>query len=201
MKDTPVNAVPYLTPCRTGADSLAAAGIPDAALDARILMEHVTGWNNARFFLHQADPMPEEERRSYEDLIRRRAERIPLQHLIGEAWFMGLPFRVDSRVLIPRQDTETLVEAVLQWQKTNGRKNQTLLDLCTGSGCIAISLAKLGSFSRVTGLDISEDALAVAEENRRRTTGGTGILGRLFTRRGRCPDRSCAEKQMGLGRL
>lgn len=164
------NPVTYMEMVREAAAVLSEAGIPDASLDARLLLEHVTGWNNARFFLHQSDPVPEEERLTYCDLIRRRADRIPLQHLTGEAWFMGLPFTVDERVLIPRQDTETLVELVLEWQKDDGRSDLRLLDLCTGSGCIAISLAKLGQFSQVTALDLSEEALTVAKINRQRNS-------------------------------
>ena len=98
-------------------------------------------------------------------MIDRRAERIPLQHLTGVQEFMGFEFYVNEHVLIPRQDTETLVELVLQEQKG---KDAALLDVCTGSGCIAISLALMGGFRDVTALDVSREALMVAARNAQR---------------------------------
>ena len=104
----------------------------------------------------------------YEQAVLARAERIPLQHLTGCQCFMGLEFKVNEWVLIPRQDTETLVERVLE---ENRDKNSAILDVCTGSGCIAISLVKLGEYRSVTALDISKEALKVAEANRERILG------------------------------
>mgnify|MGYP000671796847 FL=1 len=98
-------------------------------------------------------------------MIDRRAERIPLQHLTGVQEFMGFEFYVNEHVLIPRQDTETLVELVLKEQKG---KDAALLDVCTGSGCIAISLALMGGYRDVTALDVSREALAVAARNAQR---------------------------------
>lgn len=100
----------------------------------------------------------------YRELISRRAARIPLQQILGQQEFMGLTFQVDENVLIPRQDTETLVELVLAEQKDEPKK---VLDLCTGSGCIAISLAAKGGYADVTAADLSPEALAVAERNAR----------------------------------
>lgn len=100
-------------------------------------------------------------------MIARQAGRCPLQQILGVQEFMGLDFYVNEHVLIPRQDTETLVELVLEEQcKGNAGKRLSLLDLCTGSGCIAVSLAVKGSFSQVTATDISEEALKVAKRNR-----------------------------------
>lgn len=96
----------------------------------------------------------------YRDLVTKRGERIPLQHLTGEQEFMGLDFHVNEHVLIPRQDTECLVERVLPY--VDGKR---VLDVCTGSGCIAIAIAKLGKPFIVHGVDISEEALAVARQN------------------------------------
>ena len=96
----------------------------------------------------------------YRDLVTKRGERIPLQHLTGEQEFMGLDFHVNEHVLIPRQDTECLVERVLPY--VDGKR---VLDVCTGSGCIAIAIAKLGKPLIVHGVDISEEALAVARQN------------------------------------
>lgn len=100
----------------------------------------------------------------YREMISRRAARIPLQQILGQQEFMGLPFRVNEHVLIPRQDTETLAELVLAEQKDASKK---VLDLCTGSGCIAISLAVKGIYTDVTAADLSAEALAVAEQNAR----------------------------------
>ena len=104
--------------------------------------------------------MPAEEWERYCELAEKRLARVPLQHLTGEQEFMGLPFRVTPDVLIPRQDTEHLVEEALAC--CEGRR---VLDMCTGSGCIAISIARLGKPASVTGADISEAALAVAGDN------------------------------------
>lgn len=101
----------------------------------------------------------------YNQLIEYRAEHFPLQYILGETYFMGLNFRVDENVLIPRYDTEILVEKVLT---DNNDKNKYVLDLCTGSGCIAISLAKLGDYKLIVGSDISHDAIEVASDNANR---------------------------------
>ncbi len=150
---------------KAGERELAAAGVPEAALDAWYLLEHVTGLNRACYFLRQNEEIPAGQEEAYRALIRRRADRVPLQHLTGKTEFMGLPFVVDARVLIPRQDTEKLVELVLDWAQGTYLR---ALDLCTGSGCIAVSLAKLGHFAAVVGADLSEEALTVARENGRR---------------------------------
>ena len=99
---------------------------------------------------------------AYENTLEKRASRIPLQQILGQQEFMGLTFFVNEHVLIPRQDTETLVELVLNEQKD---KNISILDMCTGSGCIAVSLKKLGGYASVEGADISEEALKVAKRN------------------------------------
>ena len=99
---------------------------------------------------------------AYENTLEKRASRVPLQQILGQQEFMGLTFFVNEHVLIPRQDTETLVELVLNEQKD---KNVSILDMCTGSGCIAVSLKKLGGYTCVEGADISEEALKVAKRN------------------------------------
>ena len=115
----------------------------------------------------QCRNLPDEEsvRRKterYFSMVEMRAGRVPLQQILGVQDFMGLTFQVNAHVLIPRQDTETLVETVLQEQKGTGK---SLLDLCTGSGCIAVSLAVLGDFSRIAATDLSREALKVAKKN------------------------------------
>lgn len=154
---------------REGKEQLEAAGVPDADLDAWYLLEFVTGISKARYYGNPEAGIDEREVLKYRDVIRQRAERIPLQHITGEQEFMGFSFQVDEHVLIPRQDTEILVEEALEVLKPK----MEILDLCTGSGCILLSLLKLGEKRgiaglRGTGADISREALKVAEENGRR---------------------------------
>lgn len=141
-------------------DKLQQMEVPDADIDAWYLLSYVTGLDRAAFFLHGEEPMAEPDMIRYRDLVTKRGERIPLQHLTGEQEFMGLDFYVNEHVLIPRQDTECLVERVLPY--VDGKR---VLDVCTGSGCIAIAIAKLGKPFIVHGVDISEEALAVARQN------------------------------------
>lgn len=154
---------------REGKEQLEAAGVPDADRDAWYLLEFVTGISKARYYGNPEAGIDEREALKYRDVIRQRAERIPLQHITGEQEFMGFSFQVDEHVLIPRQDTETLVEEALGVLKPKMK----ILDLCTGSGCILLSLLKLGEKQGIAGLkgtgaDISREALKVAEENGRR---------------------------------
>ena len=141
-------------------DKLQQMEVPDADIDAWNLLSYVTGLDRAAFFLHGEEPMAEPDMIRYRNLVTKRGERIPLQHLTGEQEFMGLDFHVNEHVLIPRQDTECLVERVLPY--VDGKR---VLDVCTGSGCIAIAIAKLGKPFIVHGVDISEEALAVARQN------------------------------------
>lgn len=145
---------------------LAEAGVPDGGYDAGALLRYAAGWDRTQYLMHRGEPAPEQIAAAYRDIVRRRAGRIPLQHIIGETWFMGLPFLVNGDVLIPRQDTETLVCEVLSDRK--GVTGGSLLDLGTGSGCIAISLAALGDWDEVTASDLSEPALAEARRNAER---------------------------------
>ena len=154
---------------REGKEQLELSGVPDADLDAWYLLEFVTGISKARYYGNPEAGMEEEEVLRYRDVIRQRAERIPLQHITGEQEFMGFSFQVNEHVLIPRQDTETLVEEALGVLKPK----MEILDLCAGSGCILLSLLKLGEKQGIAGLkgtgaDISREALKVAEENGRR---------------------------------
>lgn len=153
-----------------GTDKLNRAGVPDAGLDARYLLMEAFHMNLASFLAVKdremaGDENVLEQRRAYEVMIEKRATRIPLQHLTGVQEFMGFEFYVNEHVLIPRQDTETLVELVLKEQKD---KDAVLLDVCTGSGCIAISLALMGGYRNITALDVSAEALVVAAQNAKR---------------------------------
>lgn len=143
-----------------GERQLSGCGVVDAETDAWILLEYVTGMNRAAYFLNRQEMVSACVLESYQQLIRRRSQRIPLQHITGEQDFMGMTFAVSDAVLIPRQDTETLVELALPYVK-----GKRILDVCTGSGCIAVSLQKLGNPVLCHAVDISEAALAIARKN------------------------------------
>lgn len=149
---------------KEGMETLEHAGIPDAKLDAWYLLEYVTGISRASYFGDPKREVPKEQAESYREVILRRAGHIPLQHITGEQEFMGYSFLVNPDVLVPRQDTETLTEEALKFTEP-GMK---VLDLCTGSGCILISLMKKCHGLTGTGCDISEKALKTARENGRR---------------------------------
>ncbi|MDR2550830.1 MAG: peptide chain release factor N(5)-glutamine methyltransferase [Desulfobulbus sp.] len=141
---------------------LLAAGVTDAALDARLLLQHLTGWNRSQMILHAGQPVDEAISVRYQELIARRCQRIPLQHLTGLQEFWSLDFAVSPAVLIPRPETEFLLEQVLAECRQTGIAHA--LDLCTGSGAIAVVLARELGCS-VVAADISEAALRVAREN------------------------------------
>jgi release factor glutamine methyltransferase len=134
--------------------------IPDADLDAWYLMTYVFHINRTDYLLHGDEVALEEEAVRYLSYVEERARHIPLQHLTGTQEFMGLEFDVSKDVLIPRQDTEGLVEEILKVCK-----GKSVLDMCTGSGCIIISLEKLGGLASAYGVDISEQALTIAKGN------------------------------------
>lgn len=146
---------------------LAEAGIDEAALDARLLLEFVCGTGRNDLLVHGDREVEDNKKTVYCRLIGGRALRIPLQHLTGVQDFMGLTFQVNEQVLIPRQDTEILVEEVLK-ELHDGMR---VLDMCTGSGCILISLLHYSNNCIGVGADISAQALEVAEENSRRLLG------------------------------
>lgn len=158
-----------------GEKRLADSGIREADLDAKYLLLEAFEMDLAHFLLREQEQVPSTDGRTreYSDAVLARASRVPLQYLTGKQDFMGLTFHVDERVLIPRQDTETLAELVL---RENPEKNIRLLDLCTGSGCLAVSLAVLGGYKEVDAGDISPDALEVAEENGRRLGGNVHFV-------------------------
>lgn len=144
-----------------GKEQLKKAGIEEADLDAWYLLEYVTGVTRAMYFLDMNWEINDEEKVKFCEYIEARATHIPLQHITGVQEFMGLEFCVNEHVLVPRQDTEVLVETVLQRLKVGA----TVLDMCTGSGCILISLLKLGNKVSGTAVDISEEALKVTRKN------------------------------------
>ena len=142
-------------------EELKNAGIEDAQSDAWILFEFATGMNRTRFWADGFSEMKPEEEAEFAKLIERRKERIPVQHLTGVQEFMGLTFMVNEHVLVPRQDTEILIEEVEKILRPGMR----VLDMCTGSGCIAISLKTRHQEIECTAVDISKEALEVAEKN------------------------------------
>lgn len=159
---------------------LTEAGVPNAAYDARIMLEEAYGKTSAELLMEldrslcpgatggtepaggQQCPGDCGAMLTYRASVSQRLRRVPLQQIIGHAGFMGLDFKVNRHVLVPRQDTETLVETVLETEKD---KDIRLLDLCTGSGCIAISLKYYGGYRDVTMSDKDRDALHVAIRN------------------------------------
>lgn len=154
----------YETLIKTGCQQLSQAGIADAECDAYLLLEYVCHVDKGWYFAHANEEVPVNQAKDYYDLIAKRKQHIPLQHLTKEAWFYGLPFWVNDKVLIPRQDTECLVEEVLK--RCGGAQN--ILDLCSGSGCILLSLLHERPQCKGIGADISEEALLVARENGKR---------------------------------
>ena len=150
--------------CREGAGILSRAGIAEADLDAWYLLEWVSGVSRGHYLAYPEEELTSDQEASFQKALAQRAERIPLQHITGEQEFMGLSFKVSDKVLIPRQDTEVLVEEALKYLKS-GMK---FLDLCTGSGCILLSLLHSCPGAEGTGADLSGEALQVAEENRQR---------------------------------
>ena len=155
-----------------GITLLDSENITDARIDAWLLLSFVSGLSKAQYFLKQNDEIDELTLYRYKDVLLKRAHHIPLQHITGEQDFMGLTFWVNEHVLIPRQDTETLVEEALK-VIPNGSH---VLDLCTGSGCVIISLVALGQGLSGIGVDISEEALAIAGENGKRLVGSKVVF-------------------------
>lgn len=158
----------------SGQEKLESAGIREYSLDGWYLFEHAFGMGRADYLLRSRETVAadEEALKKFQAELSRRAGREPLQHILGTQEFMGLEFYVNSDVLIPRQDTETLVETVLGAHKNQGI---SLLDVCTGSGCIAISLAVLGKYTHVEAADISNAALLTAEKNAEKIPGAGAV--------------------------
>ena len=144
-----------------GKEQLQKAGITDAELDARLLLEFICHTDRNALYAHGDQEIEDEKMQDFLQLIEKRAVHIPLQHLTGEQNFMGLDFLVNEHVLIPRQDTEILVEEIMRDLHDGIR----ILDMCTGSGCILLSLLHYSNDCSGVGVDVSEDALVVARQN------------------------------------
>ena len=155
-----------MTLCETlksGALRLKSAGIEEYDNDAWLLLSFVAGVSRAYYYAHPEDEIREEQIEVYRQYIDRRASHVPLQHITHQAYFMGYEFYVDGSVLIPRQDTEVLVEECLKEMKN--LTSPRILDMCTGSGCILTSLLLERPDASGTGTDVSPDALKTAEKN------------------------------------
>ncbi len=144
-----------------GEEVLKKVNIVDARNDAWLLLAMICKMDRTYYYMHMDDELTTEQISEFESMLKKRAEHVPLQYITGEQEFMGLPFKVNSSVLIPRQDTETLVAEALKIIKP-GMK---LMDMCTGSGCILISILRKIPGVEGIGYDISKQALNVAKEN------------------------------------
>ncbi len=152
------------------------AGIPpdQAALDAEVLARHARGWDRATYLSHRDEPMAPDAGATYEALVLRRERREPVAYITGRREFWNLDFHVTPAVLIPRPESEFIIEAALA-RLRDTRRAWAIADVGTGSGCLAITLAHALPGARVTATDISGDALAIARGN----AGRLGVAGRV----------------------
>lgn len=163
----------YWESYETGLAALTKAAVEEAETDARLLLEFVCGTDRNTLLAHGDREVTAEQEGVYRELLEKRSAHIPLQYLTGVQNFMGLDFAVNRHVLIPRQDTEILVEEAMK-ELHDGME---VLDLCTGSGCILISLLYYSNNCRGVGADVSEEALRVAKENTGRLLGNRRAWG------------------------
>ena len=156
-------------------EKLKKAEVTDYVIDSRLLAEYVFHIDYYKLLVHPDMETDVKNAQIYNQLIEKRAAHIPLQHLTGNQEFMGINFKVNENVLIPRQDTEILVEEVIKYINSQERKVK-VLDMCTGSGCIAISIDKLCDNAQVVGADISKKALEIAEINNKENSAGVDFI-------------------------
>ena len=155
------------------AGRLASAGVPEPRLDAERLLRHVTGWDAAALLVHSRDAVAEDDEQRFLELVEQRARRRPMQHLTGLAPFWRHEMRVTPDVLIPRPETEHLVEAALE--RLKGVERPVVVDVGTGSGCIALAIAAERPDAAVHAIDLSPAALAIARDN----AGRVGVADRV----------------------
>lgn len=137
--------------------------IEDYVFEAKQIIKHITGFSNAEIIMNAGKPLTEFQKNNLTAILKQRQIRYPLQYIIGEWGFYGGTYKVGPGVLIPRADTETLIDTALDFLK--GRDSVDVLDLCTGSGCIAISIAREKKGARVTAAEKYEAAMHYAKEN------------------------------------
>jgi release factor glutamine methyltransferase len=152
---------------RRATEYLAGKGVESPRLDAEHLLGKALGLSRVELYLQHDRPLSEDERAAYRDLVRRRGQREPLAYVLGEWDFRRLTLAVDRRALVPRPETEVVVERALQL--LDGKPEPDVLDVGTGTGAIALSIKDERTGARVTAMDLSRDALQLAEENARRT--------------------------------
>lgn len=148
-------------------EQLAQAGVPDPDIDAELMLSHVLDQSRLMLRLNGQTELTTEQEQRFSMLLLSRASRKPLQYLLGEQYFYGLRFQVDERVLIPRQETEELCECGIAHLRSLNRNNLSVLDLCTGSGAIAVTIKHECPSASVTASDLSTDALSLASLNAR----------------------------------
>lgn len=142
------------------------SGIDEARLSSELLLAHALNCTRMALYTRFEQTPPPEQVAAFREMVKKRKDHTPVAYLIGKAWFYSLEFTVTPDVLIPRPDTETIVEQVIHLARlTPAWETPEILDLCTGSGCIAIALAKNLPTARITASDISPAALAMAEKN------------------------------------
>jgi release factor glutamine methyltransferase len=159
-------------------DALTAAGVTDARLDAELLLAEATGWDRARLAAEPEAGVEPGAARRFGEMVRRRVRREPVAYILGRKGFRGLELAVDGRALIPRPETELLVEIALELAP------RAVLDVGTGSGAVALAIADELPDCEVTATDTSIDALSLARENAERL----GIDGRVQFERGTVPE-------------
>lgn len=152
---------------RWATEDFRARGLQSARLDAELLLAHALSTTRVQLVVDSKRPLEAAELASFRELVKRRRTREPIAYLVGQREFYGRPFRVDRRVLVPRPDTEALVDVALERTRRISMAAR-VLDLCTGSGCVAITLARERPTSRVVATDLSIDALELARENAQR---------------------------------
>jgi release factor glutamine methyltransferase len=160
------------------ADYLTGKGVETARLDAEHMLAHTLGVGRLEMYLQHERPLDESELERFRPLLRRRAQREPLQYILGRQAFRELELAVGPGVLIPRPETEQLVEVVLAWAE--GKENLVALDVGIGSGAIALSLLQEGGFARCVGTDSSTEAIEFAARN----ADAAGLASRLELREG-----------------
>jgi release factor glutamine methyltransferase len=153
-----------------GAASLRKCGVESPDYDSRQLMLHAASMNDTEYLMRSGEAVPSAQLEAFEVMLHRRMKREPLQHILGQAYFYGRAFNVNANVLVPRFDTEGLVENALKTVKDG----DAVLDMCTGSGCIIITLALERNLSVAVGCDKSGEALSVARGNWDKLSGGVG---------------------------
>jgi len=148
-----------------GTDYLKRSGSPSARLDTQLLICHVCGLDKVQLYVQFERPLQPDELTALRDLFKRRAAHEPVAYILSQKAFYGRDYEVDSTVLIPRPETEHLVDAVMEYLDENDLETPNIVDVGTGSGCIAVTLAAEWSGAVVLGIDVSGDALRMAAKN------------------------------------